>query len=43
MELSTIFKQYGKLRGERKALNSYEVMVKDNQVYVKVTDNKFNW
>ena len=33
----------GKLAGGRKGLDSYEVIVKDNQVFVKVIDKNFNW
>jgi len=35
--------QDGRLSGERKGLDSYEVIIKDEDVYVKVTDKKFNW
>ncbi len=33
----------GKLNNNRKGLDSYKVIVNEGNVYVKVTDNKFNW
>ena len=33
----------GKLNNNRKGLDSYEVIINDENVYVKVIDKKFNW